>query len=261
MRTFNCLGTVSLLVAAACAGQEGTTTTNDLGLKISQLDDSHIAGTMTTMAGSVDFAVTQDKEQPGQFEIRFDRGQGQFGTSVDLTAQTADFAWPEGMLLTDDDRFVLTALAAAIENDLGKETGVTDNLFRNASLWGAHPVGAIILKPIVGDPERGWTKLCSYGACSSGSRSFSHSGGSTERSAPCGSHAGTTKSHTRTFGRNDTINPCMARCGAGCYSVGTSAWTQDCGNHDICEYWHTSDCGGELSSASDDYVLAANCGC
>ena len=35
-------------------------------------------------------------------------------------------------------------------------------------------------------------------------------------------------------------------CGAGCKSVGTSAWTRDCGNHDRCEQLHsTSNCNDD----------------
>jgi hypothetical protein len=260
MRNTNPVGLAALFLVA-CAGQEPSTSSNELGLAINQLDDSHVAGRMTTMVGSVDFVATETVE--GEFEIRFDRGNGQFGTSVNWNDQTADFAWPSGMQITDDDRFVLGALSLAIEAEVGKTTRVTDNLFRQSALWGAHPVGEIVLAPIVGDPARGYTVLCSAGACNSSppSRSFSHSGGGTERSAPCGSHAGTTKSHSRPFGKADGINPCNARCGAGCGAVGTSTYTQDCGNHDICEYWHTSDCGGELTSASDDYTLAPNCSC
>ena len=252
----------ALAAMALLAGcQEPTTSTNELGLKLTALDEGHVAGRMTTNVGSVDFVV--EEPQPGQVEVRFDRGRGQFGTSVDWNAQTADFAWPDGMQVNDDDRFILTALALAVENEVGKDTLVTDNLFRQSALWGAHPIGDVILKPIVADGERGWTKLCSAGACTSGAhyRNFSHSGGSTERGAPCGSHSSTTKTYSRRFGKTDPTNPCLSRCGPGCSGVGTSAWTQDCGNHDICEYWHTSGCGGELSSASDDYTLSANCSC
>jgi hypothetical protein len=250
---------MTTFLLAAC--QEAAPTTNEVGLKLTQFDDGHVTGQMVTASGIVDFAVAETT--PGVVDVRFDRGHGQFGTTIDWNAQTADFAWPDAMQVTDDDRFVLTALALAVENELGKDTNVTDNLFRQASLWGAHPVGDVILKPIVADGERGYTSLCSAGACNSTapSRGFSHSGGSTERSAPCGSHSSTTKTYTRKFGRRDTINPCLSRCGGGCSGVGTSAYTQDCGNHDLCEYWHTSGCGGELTSASDDYTLAKNCGC
>ena len=55
------------------------------------------------------------------------------------------------MIVTDDDRFVLTALATAVEAEVGKDTIVTDNLVRQASLWGAHPTGEIVLQPITGE--------------------------------------------------------------------------------------------------------------
>lgn len=248
-----------LCVAAAC-GQEAADTPNDLGLKLTRLEDNHVSGRLVTTAGYVDFVATAVDQV---VEIRFDRGRGQFGSSVDWNAMTADFLSPPDMEVSADDRFVLTALATAVENELGKDSIATDNLFRNAALWGAHPEGRVILKPIVADGERGWTKLCNAGACNAtaASYTFTHSGGNTERNAPCGKHASSNKSHSRKFGKKDTINPCQSRCGPGCTGVGTSAWTVDCGNHDICEYWHTSDCGGELSSASDDYVLSANCSC
>src|SRR5262245_26895840 len=117
----------AIVFAALLAGcQEPTTSTNELGLKVTTLEEGKVAGTMTTNVGSVDFVV----EEPvvGQFEVRFDRGHGQFGTSVDWNAQVADFAWPDGMKMTDDDRFVLTALSLAVENELGKDTRVNDNL-------------------------------------------------------------------------------------------------------------------------------------
>jgi hypothetical protein len=250
-----------LVAIAGCQQNDAPSSPNDLGLKMTAFDDGHVAGHLSTTVGAVDFTVYES--QPGQVEVQFDRGAGPFGSSVDWNAMTADFAWPAGMQFTEDDKFVLSALAVAAETELGKDTLLTDNLFRQASLWGAHPVGDIVLGPIVGDPNRSWTTLCSAGACNSSapSRGFTHSGGSTERNAPCGNHPSTNKTYTRKFGKADTINPCLSRCGAGCDGIGTSAWTQDCGNHDICEYWHTSDCGGELTSASDDFTFAPNCSC
>lgn len=251
---------VSAFLLAACQ-DAGPTTTNEVGLKLTRFEDGHVTGRMVTTAGTVDFAVAESS--PGVVDVRFDRGHGQFGSTVDWNTRTADFAWPEGMQVTDDDRFVLTALSLAVENELGKDSRATDNLFRQAGLWGAHPTGEVALQPIVADEERGWTTLCSAGACngSAPSRTFTHSGGGTERGASCGSHAGTNKSHTRRFGKADGTNPCQSRCGASCSGVGTSTYTVDCGNHDICEYWHTSDCGGEFSSASDDFTFAGNCSC
>jgi hypothetical protein len=251
---------VAALLLSACQESEPTTT-NNLGLELTTISDVRVEGTMTTMTGSVDFVV--EETAPGIVDVSFDRGQGAFGTKLDWNTRSADFAWTDGMTVTDDDRFVLTALATAVEAEVGKDTIVTDNLFRQASLWGAHPTGDIVLQPITGEAGHSWTTLCSAGACNSTAtyRTFYHSGGNTERSAPCGYHPGSTYGHSRRFGRTDPTNPCLSRCGAGCNGVGTSAWTQDCGNHDICEYWHTSDCGGELSSASDDFSFAPNCGC
>ena len=165
------------------------------------------------------------------------------------------------MHVTDDDRFVMTALSLAVEDEVGKTRSSTDNLFRQASLWGAHPLGEVILQPIAAEVTAG--RRCAARARVTAARraALHHSGGATERNAPCGNHAEHRQGLYPCFGKADPINPCMSRCGAGCNGVGTSAWTQDCGNHDICEYWHTSDCGGELSSASDDFSFAPNCGC
>lgn len=254
--------TYAVLMSGFLAGcSSATPVSNDLGLKLTTFDDGHIAGHMATELGSVDFTVSQPAT--GQVDVQFDRGNGLFGSHVDWNAMTADFTSPTGMQVTEDDRFILTALATAVENDVGKDTVLSDNLFRQASLWGAHPVGNVVLTHLIADPTRSWTTLCSAGACNSSapSRNFTHSGGATERSAPCGNHPNTNKTYSRKFGKADTINPCLSRCGAGCNGVGTSAWTQDCGNHDICEYWHTSDCGDEFTSASDDFTFAPKCGC
>lgn len=249
---------VTGFLAACTSAAPGS---NDLGLKLTTFDDGHIAGQMATELGTVDFNVSEPIQ--GQVEVHFDRGRGDFGTTVNWNLMSADFHSPAGYQVTADDRFIMDALAAAVENEVGKNNRVTDNLARQASLWGAHPVGAVVLKSFIADPTRSWTTLCSAGACNSSppSHNFTHSGGTTERNAPCGNHPSTNKTYSRPFGKADTINPCLSRCGAGCDGVGTSAWTQDCGNHDICEYWHTSDCGGEFTSASDDFTLAPNCGC
>src|SRR6476620_1935060 len=93
---------VSALALAALLGacQEPTTSTNELGLKLSTLEEGRVAGRMTTSVGSVDFVV--EEAQPGQVEVRFDRGHGSFGTSIDWNAQTADFAWPDAMKVSYD---------------------------------------------------------------------------------------------------------------------------------------------------------------
>jgi hypothetical protein len=264
MRAMNLVGVCGLFLVMACADdREVDQTTNELGLEVTRLDDAHIEGRLTTSLGAVSFTAEAISDK--LFEVQLDRGRGAFGSVVDWNQYTAEFAAPPDFAMTEDDRFIITALATAIEEEIGKQSPVTDNLFRQASLWGAHPVGAMILKTVVADAERGWTSLCSAGACScTPSRTFYHSGAGCDNGHVCGSncsHAGTTLGNSLYFGYCEGHNPCHARCGAGCYSVGTSAYTQDCGNHDACEHRHTSDCGSELSSASDDFTFAGNCSC
>jgi hypothetical protein len=138
----------------------------------------------------------------------------------------------------------MKALASALENDLGAASPASDNLIRQANLWGHHPEGAVLERHIVADAERGWTKLCNVNAYT-----FSHD---------ASGHG--MQSEYLSAGRNETSNPCRDRCGPGCGGVGTSAWTKDCGNHDRCEQQHaSSSCADEFGSASDDFSFAGNC--
>lgn len=263
MHTKRILAVAFLFGCSSTEVPQNAATTNELGLEVTRLDDGHVAGRLTTSLGTVQF--TSELIGDKLYEVQFDRGRGAFGSVVDWNQYTADFAAPADFAMTEDDRFIITALATSVEEELGKDNPLLDNLFRQASLWGAHPVGPMILTTIVADAARSWTTLCSAGACScTPYRTFYHSGSGCDNGHTCGTncnHAGTTFSDGNYFGTCEGHNPCFARCGAGCYSVGTSAWTQDCGNHDICEHRHTSDCGGELSSASDDFTFAPNCGC
>ena len=68
---------------------------------------------MTTEAGSVSFVV--EETAPDIVDVTFDRGAGKFGSTLDWNTQSADFVYPDDMIVTDDDRFVLTALALAVE--------------------------------------------------------------------------------------------------------------------------------------------------
>ena len=235
-----------------------TTSTNELGLKLTTLDDHHVSGTMTHPERLG--VIRRRRDGAEHRQVTFDRGAGEFGSTLDWNTQSADFAYPADMLVTDDDRFVLTALATAVESEVGKDTIVTDNLFRQASLWGAHPTGEIVLTV---DHRRSGSRL---------DDAVLRRRVQQRRSLP---HASTTRAATPSAARRvaitrarrratraasvatDPTNPCLSRCGAGCNGVGTSAWTQDCGNHDICEYWHTSDCGGELSSRERRLQLRA----
>jgi hypothetical protein len=149
-----------------------------------------------------------------------------------------------GFAITGDDRFLLKALSSALENDIGNEMQASDNLIRQANLWGHHPEGAVTMTEVVGDTSRGWTRLCGVSAST-----FTHD---------ASSHGA--QSEWLACGPTERSNPCRDRCGPGCTSWGSSAWTRDCGNHDRCEQQHSSgSCTDEFGSASDDFSFAGNC--
>ncbi len=225
---------------AGCAQQADST--NDVGINYRVVEDNLVEGTFTTAYGSVDFrsAVVAD----GVADISFQRGDALLAAHLDFNKGTDVFNTPTGYIVTKDDRFLMSALSSALENDLGKDTPASDQLFRHAALWGAHPEGKVLLSTITFDTQRGWTTLCGVNSATFTHDASNH--GAQSEGLACGPH--------------ETSNPCRDRCGAGCASVGTSAWTRDCGNHDRCEQTHTtSNCNDEFASASDDYVAAGNC--
>lgn len=231
---------IATVLFAGCAGQADTT--NDVGVTYRSLQDNLVEGTLTTSYGSVDFrsAVVAD----GVADVTFKRGDAVLGAHIDFTKSTDEFSSPVGYQITKDDRFLISALASAIENDIGKETPASDQLFRHASLWGSHPEGKVLLTTITFDPERSWTTLCGRN-----SATFTHD---------ATSHGA--QSEGLAAGPHETSNPCRDRCGPGCSGIGTSAWTVQCGNHDRCEQTHSStSCADEFTAASDDYVAAGNC--
>ncbi|HEY5947157.1 MAG TPA: hypothetical protein VIV40_16755 [Kofleriaceae bacterium] len=257
-----CAATVLGLALLGCSSETPvwSESTNEIGLDVTRLEDGLIEGKLVTQVGSVDFRSVMLEE--GVFQISFQRDGRQFGSLVDWNLHTVDLQAPDGFQLTTDDRFVITALSSAVEEQIGKDMGVVDNLFRQSTAWGSHPEGALILTQIVSDSTRSWTTLCSAGACScTPSRSFCESGSGQDNGHTEASHPSSTHCRTLYFGKCEGHNPCQSRCGGGCYSIGTSAWTQDCGNHDTCEHYHTSDCGGEWTSAADDFSFAPNCSC
>lgn len=231
---------IALLFVVGCSTSDATT--NEVGITYNTVQDDLVAGTFDTQYGSVRFEsrVTGD----GVVDVTFDRGGAAFGSHVDWNALTADLRFEDGHQVTKDDRFLLKALASAVENDLGNEMPASDNLIRQANVWGHHPEGAMVEKQIVADAERGWTTLCNVNNYTFGHDANSH--GWQNEYLACG--------------RYETSNPCRDRCGAGCKGWGTSAWTRDCGNHDRCEQLHSStECAGEFASASDDFSFAGNC--
>lgn len=231
---------IALLFVAGCTTEAAST--NDVGVTYRTVEDGLVAGTFVTAYGSVEFtsAVTSD----GIVDVTFDRGSGAFGSHVDWLSLTNDLVAADDFAVTADDRFLLKALASTLENDLGAAGPASENLVRQATVWGHHPEGAILQRHIVADAERGWTKLCNVGAYT-----FRHD---------ASTHG--LQSEYLSAGRYETSNPCRDRCGAGCNGVGTSAWTVDCGNHDRCEQLHSSSsCADEWGSASDDFSFAGNC--
>lgn len=246
-----------------CIGSdEPATSDNELGLRLTQFDDDHVEGRLVTQLGDISFRG--DRLDADKFRYEFDRGRGAFGSTSDLKTLTSEFHFPDGYAISEDDRFILDALALTVEAELGNTSPIIDNLFRHASLWGAHPVERVRFKRVqTVDPERGYTRLCTN-ACNSTPpwRTFYHSGKGCDGGYTCGTscnHYNTTYGHYLPYGKN--APNCRARCGAGCGSIGTSVYTAECGNHDVCEQRHTNYCGDEMDRAWDGFLYAANCAC
>ncbi|MEO7095267.1 MAG: hypothetical protein ABI175_18550, partial [Polyangiales bacterium] len=189
------LGTALLLVFVGCSTEVAST--NEVGITYRTVEDGLVAGTFETAYGSVDFtsAVTAD----GIVDVTFDRGGGAFGSHVDWTTLTNDLVAADDFAVTADDRFIMKALASTLENELGAGPA-SDNLIRQANLWGHHPEGAVLERRIEADPESTWTTLCNVGAYT-----FSHD---------ASTHG--LQSEYLSAGRYETSNPCRDRCGAGC---------------------------------------------
>ena len=253
MRSFLAAAAVVLASVVGCAGASESespgTGAQGLGLELNVVSESSVEGTFRTPQGDVHFSsVVTD----GVVHVKLNRGVHTMTSDVDPVKLTNDLAISDGGEVSMDDRFVLTALASVVQEEIGRDGKAADGLFRQSSLWGAHPVGKLAIQHIQGDPKRGWTTLCTYG-CSSGSRSFSHDGSGHGLAG-----------YTLAYGKNSGTS-CRARCGAGCTSVGTSTYTVDCGAHDHCEQHHGSgvnaSCSDEFTSASDDFSFAGNCAC
>jgi len=211
-------------------------------LVLSRVSDTEVAGSFSTPEGAVSFSSVLVSDD--LVDVKLDIGGRVLGSHVDWAKLENNLSISDRSEVTATDRSILTALTIALETELGKATKVSDNLARQAALWGAHPEGELSISLIVADQARSWTTLCN----GTSYRNFAHD---------TGSHA--LQSEYLKYGPGETTNPCRARCGPGCYAVGTSAWTVDCGEHDRCEQLHGSGCGDEFNSASDDYTFAGNC--
>lgn len=211
-------------------------------LTLSHVSETEVVGTFTTSAGAVAFSSAVVGEE--LFDVKFDRGGRVLASHVNWARLENDLSMSGGSEVSAEDRAILQALSTTLEAEPGNETKVWDNLVRQATLWGLHPEGRLVVRHITADEARGWTTLCN----GTSYRNFTHD---------TGSHA--LQTEYLKYGPNETTNPCRARCGIGCKGIGTSAWTVDCGNHDRCEQEHSSGCGDEFTSASDDFSFAGNC--
>ena len=241
MRT---LAALLAVVAVGCAApsSESPNGKHELGLNLTRVSETEVIGSLDTQVGSVAFEARVTEN--GIFDIKFDREGRVLTSHVDWNKLENDLAISGDGEITREDRFILKALSTVLEDEVGKTTKVTDNLVRQAALWGVHPEGKLAVAHIKADPERGWTTLCN----GTSYRNFYHD---------TGSHA--LQGEYLKYGPGEGTNPCRARCGIGCAGIGTSAWTVDCGNHDRCEQLHSSGCGDEFTSASDDFTFAGNC--
>jgi hypothetical protein len=216
--------------------------TSESQLSVSRVSDTEVAGTFVTSAGEVSFSSVMVGDDV--IEVKLDLGGRVLTSHVDWAKLENDLSISAEAEVTAEDRVILQALSRALEEELGKTTKVSDNLVRQATLWGLHPEGKLAIERVTVGEARGWTKLCN----GTSYRNFYHD---------TGSHG--LQGEYLKYGPGESVNPCRARCGIGCYAVGTSAWTVDCGNHDRCEQVHSSGCGDEFTSASDDFTFAGNC--
>ncbi|UQA61643.1 hypothetical protein [Polyangium aurulentum] len=239
---------VAGVFAIGCGGQVSEEESNKAaegGLSLTRVSDTEVVGTFTTLDGEVSFSSVLVSEDV--VDVKLDRGDRVLSSHVDWSKFENDLSitGTGAAVVTAEDRRILQALTVAVEEEIGESTRVSDNLVRQSNLWGSHPEGPLAIRHITADEARGWTTLCN----GTSYRNFAHDGGG---------HA--LQSEYLKYGPAETTNPCRARCGPGCYAVGTSAWTVDCGAHDRCEQHHGSTaCSDEFSSASDDYTFAGNC--
>jgi hypothetical protein len=207
-------------------------------LTVTRVSESEVAGTFATSVGTVSFSSVMVRDDV--IDVKFDLGGHVFTSHVDWIKMEANLSISPDAEVTAADRAILQALSKTVEEDLGKTTKPSDNLVRQATLWGLHPEGALVVNHIAPDRARGWTTLCN----GTSYRNFYHD---------TGSHG--LQGEYLKYGPGESTNPCRARCGISCYAVGTSAWTVDCGNHDRCEQVHSSGCGDEFIIARGQLQL------
>ncbi|MCA9611416.1 MAG: hypothetical protein H6722_34290 [Sandaracinus sp.] len=233
-------------LCAACS-QEPPPAPSTLGLTLYESAPGLVDGVLRTPAGEVIFRSEQLDD--GRVVVDLHRRGIELRSTVSWATLSADFEASEGAEITRDDRVILNALAEAIAVELdAEEAPAVDNLIRQASLWGHHPIGGIVLDHVQADPERGWTRLCNGTSYTTFRYTLN----------------GKSYSEYLKYGPGEGTNPCRARCGPGCTAAyGTSAWTVDCGEHDRCEQRGgsgvQSSCSDEFASASDDFSFASNC--
>jgi hypothetical protein len=242
MQRRHLLAALVLSTTIGCADDPQSAGSADVGITYRTVQADRVEGVFKTAYGEVDFTSVVVAE--GVIDVSFTRAETTFGSHVDWNVLKNDLRYQPGFAITEDDRFLMKALASALENDIGNTMTSSDNLIRQANLWGHHPEGVVTMTEVVGDPERGWTRLCGVGHST-----FKHD---------ASSHG--LQSEYLACGPSEKSNPCRDRCGPGCTSWGSSAWTTDCGEHDRCEQLHShGSCTDEFGAASDDFSFARNC--
>lgn len=241
------LAVVLLTLGLVGCATESPTPAGSLGLTLYESSPGLVEGALRSPSGEVEFRSEQLED--GRVVVELWRDGAALRSVVDWERYEVDFDAPAGTEITREDRVVLLALAEAVQTELDAEDApAVDNLVRQASLWGHHPIGPVVLDHVAADPERGWTTLCN----GTSYRTFSYS------------LNGRSYSEYLRYGPGEGTNPCRGRCGAGCTAAyGTSAWTVDCGRHDRCEQRGgagvQASCSDEFASASDDFSFARNC--
>src|SRR5437762_14055671 len=99
---------IALLFVVGCSGTEATT--NEGGVSYTTLQDDLVAASFDPQYGSVQFEsrVVSD----GVVDVTFVRDGRTFGSHVNWNTMTADLVYADGLQITKDDRFLLSALVS-----------------------------------------------------------------------------------------------------------------------------------------------------
>src|SRR5262245_32515284 len=102
--------TIGAVLLAGCAGeandgQQGV----EVGITYKTVEDNAVVGTFSTAYGNVEFKSIVSSD--GVVDVTFNRGAGEFSSHVDWNTLQADLKFVDGLKITHDDRFLLSALA------------------------------------------------------------------------------------------------------------------------------------------------------